>query len=151
MSSRSYAQKSARSKFFVVVDQTSLTQYTHPAYLESQLKNVTVPYTVVGDIISTTNYDDMATLYGTVYYDNGFNPSDVGTVLRDLGKTIEFKIDGALFARWNLVQVVNGIMTEGVSGLTADTFYVTTVQNDNPPPYYNNYNLWEVIGVARVG
>jgi hypothetical protein len=146
MSSRSYAQKSAQSKFFVVVDRTGNTQYTTPAYLEAELKDVTVPYTVVGDIISTETYDDMYTLYDSVYYDEGFGSSDVGTLLRDLGKKIEFRIDGALFARWNLVQVVNGPMTEGVSGLEADTFYVTTVQNDNPSP-----NYWEVIGVARVG
>lgn len=145
MSSRSYAQKEGRSKFFVVFDTTS-TQYTYPAYLENRLKTVTVPYTVVGDVISTETYDDMYTLYNYVYYDSQFGPSDVGTVLRDLGKKIEFRIDGALFARWNLVQRVNGPMTEGVSGRETDTFYVTTVQNDNP-----SRNYWELIGVARVG
>lgn len=146
MSSRSYAQKSAQSKFFVVVDRTGNTQSTTPAYLEAELKGVTVPYTVVGDVISTETYDDMATLYESVYYENDFGSSGVGTVLRDLGKKIEFRIDGALFARWNLVQRVNGPMTEGVSGREADTFYVTTVQNDNPSSSY-----WEVVGVVRVG
>ena len=145
MSSRSYAQKNTQSKLFVVVD-IEYTQYTTPTELADNLKNVTVPYTVEGDIISTTNHDDMSTLYNDVYNNNWFPSDAAGTLLRDLGKKIEFKIDGALFARWNLVQVMNGPMTEGVSGLEADTFYVTTVQNENP-----SLDYWEVVGVARVG
>ena len=147
MSSRSYAQKSARSKFFLSSTDTYsnwVAGIVTPADFETALKDVTVPYTVNGNLYSTTNFYDMVTLYSNVYYYTGNLPK--GILLKDLGKTIEFKVDGSLFARWNLVQAVNGPMTEGVSALEADTFYVTTflcIPNQNI--------LYEIIGVARVG
>ena len=153
--SRSIAQKSDRSKNLIIVNTAypgygeGYLQISAPADFEYYLESVTKPYTVTGNVYSTATLDDMIAgsggLYSRVEYSTDWFYDDmIGTVLRDLGKTIEFKVDGSLFARWNLVQMVNGTVEESQSGENTDTFYITTF-------YAYPSSEWEVVGVARLG
>jgi hypothetical protein len=103
-------------------------------------------------IINTTTVAEMQNVYQTVYDQSGQNfTAVVGTVYKDLGKTVDFTVNGNLAVRWQLVQRVQGAGTEGcpsaeldVNGNPVGVYYVATYVADQG--YYD-----EPVVVARSG
>ena len=119
-------QKLPNSQYFVVALQNSHGNNGYK-YLKSSIPNgllsVNVPYTQVGSVINTTTVANMKSLYLQVFDRPGQNfEINPGTLFKDLGKTVDFTVNGALAIRWNLVQLVKGATTEGVPSIHIDSY-----------------------------
>ena len=98
----------------------------------------------IGNNITSTSQEDLEEAYMIINSEEGyFEELDIGTVLKDLGKTVSFVSgDGLVFSTWRLVQRMRNTTGEGVSADPNDIFYVVTFIADN---------WFESVGVARVG
>ena len=67
-----------------------------------------------------------------------------GDFLRDIGKSIDFNMDGKLAVRWQLVQRMAGATTEGDNLIGAERLYVATFVSDSVA-------LSDRVGVVRTG
>jgi hypothetical protein len=78
-------------------------------------------YLRVGNSIYTKSYNDMSDVYSQVY-DQQYIAISQGQLFRDLGKTVDFSVNGKLAIRWQLCQLVKGADSEGVQDVGVDGF-----------------------------
>lgn len=145
---RSFSQIPVRTKLLITTTAPPGTTYYgyYDTSLTTGLPTVTVPYTYEGSIIETMSYADMLVLYRVVY-DSNFTPAmPAGTLLKDLGKRVQFMFGGLLYIEWTLVQRMNGSASEGVGNIATDVFYVPTYVADQI-----SGDALEVVAVARIG
>ena len=141
---RSFSQIPVRTKLLITTTGPSFGYYD--AALTENLPTAPVPYTYEGSIIETMSYADMLVLYRVVY-DSNFTPAmPAGTLLKDLGKRVQFMFGGLLYIEWTLVQRMNGSASEGVGNIATDVFYVPTYVADQI-----SGDALEVVTVARLG
>ena len=117
-------------------------------YFQSSIPNglaeTNISYTNTGSTIDVSSVANMQTLHDAIANQVNQNIElSVGTLVKDLGKTVDFTVNGQLSIRWSLVQIVQGATTEGVPPITIDaygndtsTFYITTFCADQD--YYND-------------
>lgn len=140
---RSFSQIPVRTKLLITTTAESYGYYD--AALTTDLPTVSVPYSYEGSIIETMTYADMLNLYGVVY-DTHYTSLPASTLLKDLGKRVQFMFGGLLYIEWTLVQQMNGPTTEGVGNIATEVFYVPTYVADQV-----SADALEVVGVARLG
>lgn len=138
---RSFSQIPVRTKLLITTSGLGYGYYD--TSLITGLPTVSVPYTYEGSIIETMTYADMLSLYNVVY-DIDYLSMLKGTLLKDLGKRVQFMFGGLLFIEWTLVQRVNGSASEGVGNIATDVFYVPTYVADQVAAD-------EEVAVARLG
>ena len=118
-------QKLPNSQYFVVALEKGYQDLSGYIYYKSSipngLANVDIPYSQIGSVINTNTVADMNTLYNQVY-DQEYDKIPLGALLKDMGKTVDFTVNGMLALRWTLVQRVNGAATEGVPEKAVDGF-----------------------------
>lgn len=123
--------------------------------IEERLASCPIPYTLVGNTVDVASLEDLSHLYFGNYpnwtgiwdidYIDGI---PAGALVKDLGKTIRFTINGMLAIQWRLAQIVSGSSSEGVPQnwlSTGAIWVVTYVASSYPTP------LEEKVHVARIG
>ena len=112
---------------FLIVNDTGFQGYAYkPSSIEnglSAVESANIKYLRVGNNIYTKSYDDMKSLYNIVFdMSNQYETIYPGDLFRDLGKTVDFTVNGALAIRWQLFQRVAGADTEGVPDVDVDSY-----------------------------
>lgn len=143
---RTLSQIGGRERFLVVV----LSSYAYypesiPIGLADAIAEGYAPVQM-GSTITAKSLDDLLETYLITYAEeNLFEQLSVGTVLKDLGKTITWIAgNGLKLVQWQLVQRVRNVLGEGPTLFPNDIFYVPTFYADSDA-------LDDIVGVARIG
>ena len=181
---RRYSQIPDGIRFFTTIPDSRIAPYVYFSRLtlDERLAGVPVPYTRTGNVVETATPEDMRVLYcnnGAPPYEFvGINNMDwyllYDTVsppvthkpflLKDLGQTIDFKINGLLAIQWRLVQIISGpragdgstiwdgTTSEGVPAnypAGGEGWVVTYLESSPNNPGTSYYR--DTVGVMRVG
>jgi len=147
---RTYSQiKQEKSQFVTVLD----TAWLYPENdVTVALANTTYRYTFDGDFISCPNLTNLVGVYGDIFNRTavsqptgnvGFSLG-VGTLLEDMGKELQFKLDGGkTVITWRLVRQLtpqkdSPVLSSAGNSPNGTIGYVTTFLSfGNLPPAYN--------------
>jgi hypothetical protein len=147
---RTYSQiKQEKSQFVTVLD----TAWLYPENdVTVALANTTYRYTFDGDFISCPNLTNLVGVYGDIFNrtavsqptgNAGFSLG-VGTLLEDMGKELQFKLDGGkTVITWRLVRQLtpqkdSPVLSSAGNSPNGTIGYVTTFLSfGNLPPAYN--------------